>query len=101
MSGRRKPPAPEQAGLRIRATRRPRASPLQVCRSKVFAKTLSIAAVGPDVKSDRSEQNKCQDGRYELYAPDPSRRALPNGKARQQHLEREFLHRFDSTASEP
>jgi hypothetical protein len=50
--------------------------------------------MGPDVKPDGREQKKCQDGGYDLHAPDPPRRDSSDGEARQQHLEGKSLHRL-------
>jgi hypothetical protein len=53
-----------------------------------------MAAMRPDVQPDGREQKKRQDGGDDLHAPDLSRRAPPDGQARQQHLKRKFLHRL-------
>ena len=54
----------------------------------------SIAAVRPDIKSDRPRAESASERGDDLHVPDPPRRASPDGEARQQHLEREFLHRL-------
>jgi cbb3-type cytochrome oxidase maturation protein len=53
----------------------------------------SVAAVRPDIKSNRREQDQRQNAGDNLRVPDAPRRASPDGDAGQQHLEREFLHR--------